>query len=283
MTPGTYAEHDLVIPRDIIIRANTAAGGSATDTIIDAQLSGRIFNNTGGHALTIDNLTLQNGLITANSGGAILQFGGILTITHAAFSNCSADDAGIGGGNAGAIAAAGIPTIIIDSTTFTGCTANEGGGAIMQIAGTLTISGSTFSGCTAGGAGAILSTTNTSITHSVFTGCRATSTTTDGFGGAIAIGSVDNRITSTISDSTFSDCTAAGGNGGALYNTGNSTLTVSGISTFSSCTAGSDGGAIYSDGRGTVDITGATFAGCSASNGGAISAEDIGSVSVTGS
>jgi PKD repeat protein len=192
LNPGTYTQYGIVIKKDIIIRANTSYGGSATNTIIDATNSGRIFDNTGGHALTIDTLTLQKG--RSNLGGAIYNTGGTVTITGSSITGCTATNGGAiynthngfvtvqgsstisdcGATNGGAIYNDGGP-VTITSTTISGCTASDDGGAIRIYNGIVTITGSSITGCTAtnGGAIGILHGIVT-ITGSTITGCSAT-------------------------------------------------------------------------------------------------------------
>src|SRR5512145_2024122 len=60
LQPGTYFEHDITFSgKSLTIQANTASGHGPSDTLIDAQLSGRVFNVTDASSLTIDNLTLR--------------------------------------------------------------------------------------------------------------------------------------------------------------------------------------------------------------------------------
>jgi hypothetical protein len=231
MNPGTYLEHNLMIPRDITIRANTSFGGSATDTIINAQRISGVFDNSGGHSLTIDNLTLQRGY--SGSGGAIYNTG-TATITSSTFTDCSATS------NGGAIYNTGTATIT--SSTFTGCSATNIGGAIFNT-GYGTITSSTFTGCSAtSNGGAIFNTGYGTITSSTFTGCSATSN-----GGAIF-----SYELLTITTSTFTGCLARR-NGGAIFilSIGFATATIT-SSTFTGCTAFYDGGAIYNTGTATI-------------------------------
>lgn len=175
MNPGTYSEHDLVIPRDIIIRANTSFGGSAANTIIDAQSLGRIFDNTGGHTLTIDNLTLQNGHL---DGGALAMYGGAIyagtgsavTLISSTITDCDAD-------GAGAIWSYG-GTLATISSTIARCSATHGsGGAIISHVGSASITASVIADCTATYDGGAIYTNNGAVTiqvSSTITGCTAT-------------------------------------------------------------------------------------------------------------
>jgi len=302
LQPGTYNQHDIAIPHDITIRANTSFGGTAADTIIDAQSSGRIFFNTGGQALTIDNLTLQHGRTMAggaiynnggtvtitgstitgctasDNGGAIYNDGGTVTITGSTFSGCSAT------GNGGTIHASGSGTVTIDMSGFTGNPSDysaNNGGAIYADSVTVSIDSTTFSDFSATQGGTIFTNGGTcTITATTFSGGWAgddggaiyntgpltiTSSTFSGSGANMEGGAIENTGSLTVASSVFEDC-RANNNGGAINNGG--TLTMSG-STITGCTASYNGGAI--DNGGTLTMSGSTITGCTATNyGGAI-------------
>ncbi|MCA9751202.1 MAG: hypothetical protein KC591_03355, partial [Gemmatimonadetes bacterium] len=63
--PGTYAEHDLNVTCSI------RGTGGADQTIVDAERLGQVFRLTSGSDLSIEGLTLRNGL--GDAGGAIEQ------------------------------------------------------------------------------------------------------------------------------------------------------------------------------------------------------------------
>jgi PGF-pre-PGF domain-containing protein len=125
--PGIYFENDITIPWDLIIQANTSLNHNATDTIIDAATNGRIFDNTGGYALTIDNLTLRKGKKIAANGGAIyMPNGGTLFVNSTFIANCSA----VNGGAIYAADGTGTLNAGISSSSFLGNSASAKGGAI---------------------------------------------------------------------------------------------------------------------------------------------------------
>ncbi|MFA5268954.1 MAG: PGF-pre-PGF domain-containing protein [Methanoregula sp.] len=296
LDPGTYLARSIIVGNTVTIRANATLSGTAANTIIDAQLLGRVFDNTGGHALTIDSLTLRNGYIIGNGGaisadggtltiassvftncsvnsttaatkgGAIYTNGGTLTITSSAFSDCSVDST-MDAANGGAISATG-STVHIDSVTFSGCSAGAGGGgAIYTDGGTLAITSSLFTNCTAGswvgtanaGAIMIVNGCTATIDSTTITGCSA-----EFMGGAIV---VSQSSTLTLDSSTISGC--SGGYGGAIMAWQSSTLTL-GSSTITDCSA-EYGGAIAATQSSTITLDSSTIADCSATNdGGAI-------------
>ncbi len=261
LNPGTYSQHNILVNKDVRIQANTSYGHNATDTIIDAQTLGRIFDNSLGHALTIDNLSLQNGHLDGG-GGAIENSGGTLIITSSRFTDCSAV-------SGGAISMTG-GTLTISSSTFSGCDSRmSSGGAIYNNGGDVVITTTTFSDCTSlptttgvteGGAIYLEGGTLT-ISSSVFKDCF-------GMGG----GAIKNKGgIAIITSSTFSRCgTYTGGSGGAIVSYPGTLTVIS--STFENCYSGY-GGAI--DSRATLTITSSTFENCSAFyNGGAIRSFD---------
>ena len=227
LNPGTYNEHNIMVTRNIVIRANTSHGGTAANTIIDGQMQDGIFNVTGFHALAIDSLSFQNGS-TRWGGGINLLNGGTLTVSASVFKNCSATNSGHGG----AIMIGPGSTYSVATSTFSNCSAPVGGAIGIDPDSSGTITGSSFSNCSAAGdGGAILfvGPLTSTITGSSFSNCSAT-----GHGGAI---NAQGGTLLTITSSTFSRCSAtgAGGGGGAIHGS-SSTLTVN-SSTFSQCSA----------------------------------------------
>jgi CSLREA domain-containing protein len=123
----------------------TVAGGALTidgtgqTVTISGNNSVRVMQVDADASLTLNNLTIANGIATGNSGGGINNVG-TLTITNSTFSGNSAAG-GFGGGiyNLGALT--------ITNSTFSGNYANGGnGGGVYSSGGTVTITNSTFSG-----------------------------------------------------------------------------------------------------------------------------------------
>jgi len=150
LNPGTYKQHDIVVTKNITIRANTSAGGNAANTIIDGENAGRVIDDSTGYSLTIDNLSFINGYATHSCyvagacngiyGGAIVvSSDGTANITSSSFYNCSAFDGG------GAIAATGElpccthPGVTVISSTFSNCTAHQGDAIYASTLSTTTI------------------------------------------------------------------------------------------------------------------------------------------------
>ncbi|MDD3753798.1 MAG: right-handed parallel beta-helix repeat-containing protein [Methanobacterium sp.] len=235
-------------------------GESQSGTVIDGEQQNKIFTISSGVTVTIQNLTITNGIATYN--GAIYNTGN-LTVTDCAFTGNTATDYG------GAISNMG--TLTVTGSTFNNNKANWSGGGAIYNDGTLTVTGSTFNNNTAttGYGGAIRSDDDLTVVGSTFTGNTAS------YGGAIYN---FGGGTLTVTDSTFTENTA--NHGGAIYNTG--TLTVTG-STFTENTAPNyGGGAIYSY-HGTLAVSDSTFTENTAQYEGGAIYNNGGTVTVNGS
>ena len=222
LSPGTYFEHNITISgKSLTIRSNTTNGGSAENTVIDAQSADRIFNVTDTSTLSLDNLGLQNGAVAGSGGGAIRSQG----------------------------------DVAISASTITGCSA-ESGGAINSL-GNLTLTSSTISGCTSSNnmGGAVYTNGNTTLVSSTITGCRGAqygggiyaaywailrsseiSNCSAYSGGAVTAGGGGVILES----SAISGCSAQ--SGGAIGTGGDVTMT--GSSSIRNCSASVRGGGI---------------------------------------
>jgi PGF-pre-PGF domain-containing protein len=208
LEPGIYfISSQIDITNSSTIRASDGHGQG--DTIIDAQSACRIFSDTGGHSLTIEDLTLRNGAVTGNHGGAIICWHGDVTLTDTTITDCSTD----GRGKCGGAIYCDTGEITLTGTTFTGCSANGGGmgGAIYHARGNITATSATFTDCTAtnGNAGGIYcdyGSTSITMTNTTFTRCSGAS-----MGGAIY-----TAANMTATSVTFTDCSAGVG-GGAIH------------------------------------------------------------------
>jgi predicted outer membrane repeat protein len=282
LNPGTYNQNGITVSKEITLEANTSAGGSPANTIIDAQ--GKWMFSSNSNSFVVDNLSLKNGC--GGYGGAI-NAAGDLTILHSTFTHFKASLPSSWGG---AVYVKG--ALALDSSTFTDCWANQGGAIYSEHGGTIV--NSTFSGCSSGWGGAIDSPNDQPLTvsGSSFNNCSATTysyssggaiyserATVDNstFTGCTAIdigGAIDSEHGGTIVNSTFTRCSA--NYGGAIDSASDQPLSVSG-STFNDCkgtntiTYSNEGGAINAGGAITIDES--TFSDCSAQQGGAIYSE----------
>jgi chitodextrinase len=197
----------------------TIAGSGATITRSAAAgtPSFRIFDVASAGKLTLDSVTLSNGLVNDGiSGGGAIDSHGTLTITASTFAgNSSPATTGTSGG---AVNSSG--RLTVRTSTFTGNIAQEGGGVFSQ--NTATISRSIFTNNTATiyGGGAILNAFGTmTLSTSTFVG-------NTGPGG----GAIDNDATVNITNSTFYNNTGGSNGGGAIQNFGSTNITYSTLS-----------------------------------------------------
>jgi len=204
----------------VITGAVTIAGNGATITRSTAAGTPtfRIFDVATSGNLTLDSLTLSNGLLASNgsTGGAGIYNHGTLAVSGSTFSgNSSPSPNGVSGG---AISNSG--QLTVTTSTFTGNTAQEGASIFNQ--NTTTITQTTFANNTAtiyGGGGILNGFGTTTVSASTFVGNR-------GPGG----GAIDNDTAMVISNSTFYNNTAGSGGGGAINNFGTVTFIQSTLS-----------------------------------------------------
>ena len=200
-----------------VITGNVTIQGSGS-TITRSSATGvtafRIFDVASGGSLTLNSLTLSNGLANngQQGGGAIFNHG-TLAVTSGTFTNNSSP--ATTGTSGGAIDSSG--TLTVTTSTFSGNSAQEGGGIMNQNLASVT--NSTFSGNTAttfGGGASVNAAGTETLTGDTFVG-------NTGPGG----GALDNDAILNISDSTFTNNTGGTNGGGAVVNFGTTTLTQS--------------------------------------------------------
>jgi parallel beta-helix repeat protein/predicted outer membrane repeat protein len=192
------------------LRADIAAANSGDTIVFAPSLDGQTINLTSGQLVI-------NKMLTVQGPGA-----GQLAISGSNTSRVFEVD----GAN---------PNVILSGLTITqgngvGSLSGEGG-AILNIGSTLTISGCTVSNNTAnGGYGGAIYTTNggvIQIVNSILSGNKVFDSNGSGEGGAVY---------SVLSQVSMTNCTlsnnTAGQNGGAIYESGATTMTISGC-TFS--------------------------------------------------
>lgn len=184
----------------------TISGMGAETTIIDGSDLDRIFHiQSGGHSLSLQNLTLHNG--NADRGGAIYNTNGMLLLE-----NCSVTS-NIASLFGGAVYSAG-GSVTVNNCTFN---ANE----------TTNNFPNGFGGAFYNAAGSILTINDSTLTANV---------------GEYFAGALYNAGTATFNRSTLSNNrTDDSGGGGAIYNLGNITLNDTTLSQNSSF----NGGAIF--------------------------------------
>ena len=199
---------------EIIIGASgtlTINGTGANLLTIDGNLTSRIFKTIAGVVATINDLKLTRGngvgSVNNNTGGAIYNDLGTLTLNNLIITQSTATNAG-GIRNSGGGSVLNINNCIVSNNT---ATTSSGGGIQNFSTSTVNIENSTFVGNTSGG--------------------------TTGGGGGQFNGAV--RIT----NSTFANNTAPNGTGGGLQSNGTNQIITN--STFSGNSSGNSGGGIH--------------------------------------
>lgn len=263
--PGAGETGNMTGDLDTGIQAVRIAGRGAGATAIDPNGLDRAFDLVEGASLTLEDLTVRNGLGPAGDpgeeGGAIRSRGGALTALRVSFvansagagSSGSMGGGAVGGGGAGGAIASrpgsvGAPSLTVTDSSFIGNRAGDGGlfsgpgtgnggdggrgGAIEVQGGTTTISRTTFSGNLAGAGG-------DGGTGPAVLGPGGGG----GVGGAIYVGSGATAITT----STF----AANRAGAGGLTGGNPSMPA----------RGGGGGAMFVDSNGTADVEYSTFSG----------------------
>lgn len=178
----------------------------------------RLIEVSSGFSVTLTGLTLSNGLIVNDSGGAILN-NGALTLNQCAVTG---SQAGLGGGIyspgpltlngstiSGNIADAGGGMLPLTDLAMDGCTVENntgtfGGGGMILSFNTAVIRNSTFSGNTGGdGGGAIINDSATlTMTNCTIAGNSVTGL---GFGGGILNSTNGQPASVTLTNCTFTD------------------------------------------------------------------------------
>ena len=279
-----------------------------------------VFEAGSGAKITLNEITVDHGLISNNSGtltlthstfitvgvneegsGAKISFdkvrmrqgsaafndGGMLTVTNSSFSGAKVFQEGSGAKltvDKLSMRHGGINinsgTLTVTNSSFSGSRGRDNGGGINNVGGTLTVTNSTFSDNKARNNGGGIYNSGTATVRN--------STFSDNEADPFKLtpcftcggGGIHNHGTATVRNSTFSDNEAS--QGGGIFNDG--TLTVIN-STFSDNSAGLGGGI---DNTGGLDhgalltVINSTFSGGSAEFGGGISNNDGGGLQMPG-
>jgi CSLREA domain-containing protein len=245
--------------------------GTGQSVTISGESKARVFSVPAAGTLELKGLTIANGVggqdginpppVDIYGGGAILNRGGIVTITNAKFENNQApgNTYGDGGAIANWASSSGKQGMIeIHNSTFQADTANQAnhadrrGGAIFT-AGKLDAAGNCIfiSG--------VEQRSTVTIEYSTFEKSSSVSR-----GGAIY---VDHCGTLKVSSTTFDSNQATAAGGGAIDNLGNVTVV---NSTFFHNHAAANGGGIRNGSGGNLKVTNSTFSNNDANHGGGI-------------
>ncbi len=220
------------VTNDTAINNSTAgvslviSGNGSGTTAVSGSGSHTVFTISAG-AITISNVTVEDGTVSMGEGGAIHN-GGTLTLTNDTITNNSVTNGGVGGGIANT---GGTLTLTNDTISNNSATSGGGsGGGIFNSGGTVTATDDTFSNNSATNGGAITSSGGTDIlSDNTFF-----NDSVSGSGGGIFI----NGSGATLNNDTFFDDVASAG-GGVFFN--GYALTVSN-DTFSNDVATAGGG-----------------------------------------
>ncbi|MES1925695.1 extracellular nuclease [Salinisphaera sp. T31B1] len=282
-------------------------GDDNANVTIDADTQSRIFTNQG--MLTLNGLTLVNGVATtadgdadARSGGAILNDdGGVLVVNGGAMNNNTADRAGgaieeASGASNGDDSDDGTDNVAVtlNGVDFSGndAGANPGNGGALHVTGSadIVVNGGTFDANTATEGGALWNNAGTmTVDGATFTANTATGPAADEGGGAIFGEATGGTIR--VTDSSFannsagSDDETSSSSGGAILLRAGGTLSVA-DSSMKGNSANRAGGAIevLGDTTTTLDNVTATGnnAGMNPGNGGVVHVTGDGDVNVIG-
>jgi CSLREA domain-containing protein len=255
----------------------TVNGAGAASTVIDGNGTNRVFNITGDVIVTFQDMSLTGGRPGLDAGGAILNYGGTLTLVNTRLANNYAFNGGGGlltfagnvtlinstvmsnvaeyGGGAGILNYGSGPLNIVNSAIVGNQAygAYYGGGIWSQ--GPLTVTGSLIANNNAEFGGGVFNSGSLFTSDSVFSGNSAH------FGGGI-----ESRSEATLIRVQLVGNSAGEGGGGGMRHLGGVLLRDSAV--VSNTTSGAGGGVAGSVGSWTVVNT--TFSGNQASSGGAI-------------
>ncbi|MFO1002246.1 MAG: choice-of-anchor Q domain-containing protein [Planctomycetaceae bacterium] len=243
-------------------------GNGAANSIIDAQLTSRIFEISSG-AVSLSGLTLRNGQTTGNNvnyadntnnGGAIKSLSsGTLTISGSTLSGNST----FGGGSHGGAVFSDTGAIIINESVLSGNrTTGDGayGGGIFSRSGEVTITRSTLSGNLTEGAssdGGAIFVANGPI--SVKQSTLAANSTMDAFADGGAVFARNNSVVLSQSTVSGNSVQGSGARGGAVFS-GYGTVTVSQSTVALNSSVQNVGGGIFSY-SGSISIRNSILAG----------------------
>ncbi|GBO54735.1 hypothetical protein APA_2786 [Pseudanabaena sp. lw0831] len=213
----------------------TISGNGSTNTIIDGNANGRIFNITANVPVTIDGVTIRNGKVTGNGGG--ISTNGAVTITNSIVSGNAATLRG------GGIYNNGSEATILTNSIVSGNKANSWGGGIEANLGAVILTNSTVSNNTSVDFGGGIDTSSSTGGSVTITNSTVSNNTTTGQGGGIWAFTTAIITNSTVSGNTSVTI------GGGIYGAGTVTLT---NTTVSGNQSNIDGGGVWGNSGGVI-------------------------------
>ena len=277
-TAGAFAglSSTIVMQRSIIRNAYASIGSGAVlfipvpdlplptcileDSLIESPIAG-IGAAIGGVVapVTIQRTVMRGGRVTADAGGLALGPGADLVLIDTQISDCTAPS---NGGTINAIS--GSRATLIRTIIFK-CTVGNRGGALYISGGTVSMSDSSILDCIAGTGGAVLLEGGSlHMTTSNITQCQ---TTTSGGGIRVIAGSLKMEASIIDNCTASSDDVGVSSDGGALYASGSSTVSIIN-SLITGSRAKTSGGGLYC--AGTMTINASRVDGCTATTGGGL-------------
>ena len=203
-------------------------------------------------------VTLQNGQSFGNSSVHVDGENSVFNLLGGVIQNCESKT-----GLAGAVMVNEQATFNMSGGKIQNCKGSLGGGVLVLNKATFVMSGGTISGCTADvGGGLAASDSTITIEDGTISKCMA------GDGGGLYV----EGSTVAISGGAISECSATMNNGGGLYATNSSEITISGgtISGYK----GELGCGLYATDSSEITISGGTISGCDGLRGGGLYADN---------
>lgn len=263
---------------ELLVNKNiTISGPGAANLVIDGNARSRVFHIAFGHSVSINDLTVTNGVASgnppANQGGGIYNDHSTLALNNCKLSGNQAD---FGGGiyNDGGLRNSSALTI--SNSAFRGNSAQFGGGiyngGFDGGDATLTIDNSAFNDNSADFGGCIFNDSYTGNASLTLRDSKLSGNSAHNTGACIYNDVLKGYGTQTLNNLSLSN-NSAGNSGGSIYSADAVSLTLNNCA-ISHNSAQNWGGAIYNDGSqqgaAWLTINSSTLNGNSASTGGAI-------------
>jgi hypothetical protein len=208
----TLTSGELNVDKDV-----TITGPGANHLAVDGNAQSRVFYINPGKTVTVSGLTVENGYSDSPpGGGGIFNYDATLTVNNCIISGNS-------GGGISNDGFRGSATLMVTNCTVSGnsaTSAGNGGGignGAVEGGAVLTVSNSTISGNSAGVGGGIGNGADPGYAMVTISNCTISDNSADYGGGILNACSVGGVSGVTVSNSTISGNSAIG-NGGGIYN-----------------------------------------------------------------
>ena len=209
------------------------------------RYGGAVYLAESGCSAVLTDCLFEGNTATANAAGAVYSYGP-MTVAGCTFRGNVAKE------NGGAFLQNG-KTLTVTDSTFTGNRGNNGGAGRITSGAAATFTGCEFTENTANANGGVFSTQDANMT---LTDCKAGKNTANA-GGAIYFQGKDRNLILTNTD--FTENTAANGGGGAVILVSGSALQLKGGLFENNICTGNNGGGVYVSTNGSMTMENATF------------------------